>query len=317
MKQLDISIERPGELLSVAKALSSEVRIGILRLLSECSMSVVEMAERLHMPVSTVSTGIAQLEAVGIINSERQSGIRGSLKLCSRRVDVVTMDLGCGQRSALESSYMRMPIGHYADCQIEPVCGLANCQHRIAFEDEPSSFYDVERTTAQILWFRRGFIEYRFSSQCVRHRTVRALEVSFEACSEAPNYRNDWPSDITVWLCGAELGTWTCPGDFGGRRGTLNPDWWPDASTQYGMLKRWRVDETGTYLDEALISPVTIADLRLKERPYLSFRLGVKAESPNQGGINLFGEQFGDYPQAIVLRVDCLNTESDGKEEQP
>ena len=30
-----------------------------------------------------------------------------------------------------------------------------------------------------------------------------------------------------------------------------------------------------------------------------------KPDALHQGGINLFGERFGDYNQAIVMRLDC------------
>ena len=31
----------------------------------------------------------------------------------------------------------------------------------------------------------------------------------------------------------------------------------------------------------------------------------VKPDAVHQGGINLFGERFGDHNQAIVMRLDC------------
>ena len=308
MKTLELSLMQPEEMKKIARAFSSDVKIGILRLLGGRSLSVVELSERLKMPLSTVSTGIVHLEKAGLINCVWQKGIRGSMKLCSLKIDNIYIGMfgGLGN-NIMQSIYLQMPIGHYMDCRIKPVCGLANSQHNIAFEDEPSSFFDKEHVTAQLLWFRQGYVEYRFSNIAIAHRTVDALELSFEACSEAPNYRNDWPSDITVWINGMELGTWTCPGDFGGRRGKYNPDWWPTASTQYGRLKHWRVDDNGSFLDEAPLSDVSLTQLKLKEQPYISVRIGIKPDSPNQGGINLFGEEFGDYSQAIVLRLDCDN----------
>ncbi|MEI3204121.1 MAG: hypothetical protein V8S73_05705 [Lachnospiraceae bacterium] len=36
-----------------------------------------------------------------------------------------------------------------------------------------------------------------------------------EICSEAPGYKEDWKSDLTLWVNDVEVGTWTCPGDLG------------------------------------------------------------------------------------------------------
>ena len=95
----------------------------------------------------------------------------------------------------------------------------------------------------------------------------------------------------------------TSPCDCGGRRGILTPAWWSDTSTQFGFLKTWRVDHTGSYLDNQQVGDVNIADLALDPYRYISVRIGVPADAENVGGLNLFGDKFGDYPQALQLRV--------------
>ena len=162
------------------------------------------------------------------------------------------------------------------------------------------------RYDAQLLWFQQGYVEYRFSNRILKDNHLKCIEISFEACSEAPNYRMDWPSDISVFLNGVEIGTWLCPGDFGGRQGKFSPLWWNQSSTQYGILKRWRVDETGAYLDDVRISDVTLSDLGIMESPFIRLSIAVKKDAVHQGGINLFGEKFGDYNQAIMMRLDYI-----------
>ena len=71
------------------------------------------------------------------------------------------------------------------------------------------------------------------------------------------------------------------------------------------MLKCWRVEEDGCWLDEQRLSDVTLADLKLDAKPYIAVRIGVKPDAVHQGGINLFGEQFGDHKQSVVMRLDC------------
>ncbi|MBE5786166.1 MAG: ArsR family transcriptional regulator [Clostridiales bacterium] len=317
MKNLELNLEDPQRLCAVAKALGSEVRIRIMQLLNECSMNIVELAQRLNVPISTVSNNIVILEEADLIRTERQNGVRGVMKLCSRKKDNIFINLGKAAPDRVESMFQVMPIGQYSDCWAEPVCGLVNSTNIIGRMDDPTIFYDPDRVNAQLLWFRKGYVEYRFSRQALTDHFVTCLEVSFEACSEAPNYRKDWPSDISVWINEVELGTWQCPGDFGGRRGRYSPDFWPLSSTQYGLLKHWKVDDKGCMLDDQRISDVTLDQLHLEDKPYISLRIGIREDALHQGGINLFGEKFGDYNQAIIMRLDCMKKSgNEGRNEQ-
>ena len=270
-------------------------------------MSVIELAQKLEVPVSTVSNSIVILEEADLIRTERQTGVRGVMKLCSRKKDNITIRLVMPNGHEIQSHYQVMPIGHYTDISVTPVCGLLSDTRSIGEQDDVASFYDQMRYDAQLLWFQQGYVEYRFSNRILKDGQLKCIEISFEACSEAPNYRMDWPSDISVFLNGVEIGTWLCPGDFGGRQGKFSPLWWNQSSTQYGILKRWRVDETGAYLDDLRISDVTISDLNIMENPFIRLSIAVKEDAVHQGGINLFGEKFGDYNQAIVMRLDYID----------
>ncbi len=114
----------------------------------------------------------------------------------------------------------------------------------------------------------------------------------------------DWPSDITVWVNGCEVGTWTSPGDFGGTRGFLTPDWWELRDSQFGVLKTWQITDTGSYIDGGKAGPVTLEDLHIENTPYISVKVGIRPDAPNQGGLNIFGRGFGNYPADIVMRLD-------------
>ena len=305
MKHMNLSLSEPAGLQKVAHALSNELRLKILSLLDERSMNVLELSQRLNMPISTVSNSITVLEEADLIRTERQSGVRGVSKLCSRKKDNITIQLAKTAKRELESFFYHMPIGAYSDFVVTPTCGLLSHERNIGENDNPATFYDPARFQAQLLWFQQGYVEYRFSSHALMEQEEQCLAIAFEACSEAPNYRKDWPSDITVSINGVELGTGCCPGDFGGRQGRCTPEWWLPSSTQYGLLKRWKVMADGCYLDDARISDVTLEQLHLTDRPYIAVRIGVKPDAVHQGGINLFGERFGDHNQAIVMRLDC------------
>ncbi|MBQ4619809.1 MAG: helix-turn-helix domain-containing protein [Clostridia bacterium] len=306
MKHMELDLNDPNKLQIVARALSSDLRLKILELLNERSMNVIELAQKLEVPVSTVSNSIVILEEADLIRTERQTGVRGVMKLCSRKKDNIAIRLVMPNGHEIQSHYQMMPIGHYTDISVTPVCGLLSDARNIGEQDDVSSFYDQMRYDAQLLWFQQGYVEYRFSNRILKDNHLKCIEISFEACSEAPNYRMDWPSDISVFLNGVEIGTWLCPGDFGGRQGKFSPLWWNQSSTQYGILKRWRVDETGAYLDDVRISDVTLSDLGIMESPFIRLSIAVKKDAVHQGGINLFGEKFGDYNQAIMMRLDYI-----------
>jgi len=148
-----------------------------------------------------------------------------------------------------------------------------------------------------------GFVEYVFP--CGIHGPVEIcrMELVAEICSEAPNYDNNFPSDITVWVNGVDIGTWTCPGDFGEERGRLNPDWWNENWTQHGMLKVWSIDQYGASVDGNPISDVTLDTAMIGPRQPITVRIGNKPDADHAGGFNLFGAGFGNYEHDIMLRI--------------
>ena len=300
--QLDINMQL-DEIYPVMHALSSKLRLQIVRMIGMRSMNLNEMAQVLDVPLSTISLNVSVLEKAGLIYAETQNGVRGTMKLCSRMTDRIMVNLVASEGRPSEVGELTMPIGCYAETEgIKPTCGLAGTEGIIGLEDQPLSFYLPERIHAQLIWLRQGHLLYRFPTMPIRGVALEWIELSVEMCSEALNYRNEWESDIGLQINGHDVGSWLCPGDFGGRRGMLNPPWWSDISTQFGHLKTWRVDESGSYLDQVLVSPVTLSDLQIQEGEYFTVRIGVDAHAPHLGGMNLFGAGFGDFPQHIVLK---------------
>lgn len=304
-KIVNLDLEQMDKLYNVAKALASDVRLEIIKLLNFNSLNVNEIAIKLNIPTSTAALNVKVLEEAGLINTELQPGVRGSMKVCSRKSDHINIELDTFDLHAHDNSfYINMPIGNYVDCNVFPTCGLVNEHGTIDAEDNPRSFYNPRRIDAQLIWLHKGYLEYRFPNSILQNGKEKLLEVSLELCSEAPNYRNNWPSDITMWINNKEIGTWTSPGDFGGRRGRLNPSWYSDGSTQYGLLKTWRIGSEGSFIDEKKVSDVKLLDLKVSEGNYISVKIGIKDDAKHVGGINIFGEKFGDFEQNVVMRID-------------
>lgn len=303
-KYIELSADDPDELCKVAKALSAPLRIDIIKLLYEQSCNVKEIAEKLNIPASTAALHVKVLEETGLINTENQPGERGSAKVCSRRGDVVTIRLHGLENKTTDIRTFSMPVGAYTDCKIMPTCGIGSDTSIIGNEDKPRDFYLPGRMCAQILWTSAGYVEYRFPNIIPKGKKARRITVSAEMCSEAPNYREDWKSDITLWINGIECGTWTCPGDFGKRRGRLTPAWILEGNTQYGLLVSWNVEMEFNYVNGTKVGVGNLDEMNIESLPFITVRLGNKPDAKYIGGFNIFGEKAGDYPQDILLTVE-------------
>ncbi|MFS0821657.1 ArsR family transcriptional regulator [Bacillus sp. 1P02SD] len=289
--------------------------MNILKILSTGPYNVNEIAEKLGLPFSTTAVNVKKLEDANLIITELVPG-RGTQKISTKNYDRIIIDLFQDNIEVEKNKItIDMPVGEYIDCLAEPSCGLVGNEDYIGIQDDPRSFYEPGRREAQLLYFRSGYVEYRYPNRIPYGAIASELEFSAEVCSEAPYHKLDWPSDITVWINEVEIGTWTSPGDFGGERGFNTPMWWLVHFTQYGLLKHWKVNGEGSFIDGMKMSDVTIEDLRLSEKPFISFRIGVKKDAVNMGGLNLFGPNFGNYRQGIIMNARYLDRNEKTKSE--
>ncbi|MEC0373579.1 helix-turn-helix domain-containing protein [Paenibacillus chibensis] len=306
---LELSMARPEELVKVTHALSTELRLSMMRLLNTRRMNVAELAEALDIPVSTAASNVKVLEQAKLIETELLPASRGAMKVCRRTYDDIKIRMNAPELhgSDLNRCYeIEMPIGSFIACEAAPTCGMVSEEGPMIAEDSPAGFFHPSRLQAQLIWLRKGYLEYRYPLELPPGAQIQSIQFSMEICSEAPNYDPDWPSDITLWINGVEIGTWTSPGDFGGRRGKLNPSWWSDSGTQFGLLKTWCIDDTRSMLDEKEISAVTLNELNLASRSYVDMRIGVKEDAVYKGGLNLFGKRFGDHEQDLRMKIHYL-----------
>ncbi len=147
----------------------------------------------------------------------------------------------------------------------------------IASEDLESSFFDPGRVDAKHIWFRTGYMSYRFPYHLnnLNGAQLENIQFSLEICSEAPNYEMDWPSDITFWMNGTELLTWTSPSDFGDRKGKLKSTFGNGTFSQYGLLVQVQINADGTYLNNNKISDIKISDVPLDGHS-IDLKIGIK-----------------------------------------
>ena len=287
----------------VLDALGSSTRRRIIGLLAREPCNINTLATSLGISGPATTRHIQALEAAGLITTEYRPGAQGTQKVCTLCCDRLTLLFGNPQAPFVRVEEVEMPVGMYREARATPTCGLASAERIIGFLDDPISFFNPERSAAQVLWTADGFVEYVFPNTVSTSAVIDRLELSMEICSEAPDYNNDYPSDITVWINGVDIGTWTSPGDFGGRRGRLNPAWWSERYSQYGLLKVWTVDSDGTRVDGTTVSGVTLSDIGVRPKAVCTVRIGVKEDAEHRGGFVLYGQSFGTYEQDLLLRL--------------
>jgi len=122
-----------------------------------------------------------------------------------------------------------------------------------------------------------------------------------------------------VYINGKKIGTHTIGSDFGGKRGKYTPQWWPTDNSQYGKTIFVEVKQDGTYIGDSYnsdwaekkkveinfqkVSDIGFGDLDLNQR-FITLRIGVDKDAQHRGGMNLFGQRFGNYPKALTLGLE-------------
>ncbi|NLI59937.1 MAG: helix-turn-helix domain-containing protein [Clostridiales bacterium] len=297
-----MKIKASQEWLPVYEALASKVRLRIIEILAKESKNIKELAQALDLSSAIMTMHVRKLEEAGIVTSQRVRSNGGIQKLCSLAIDHLDIEFPKGIDKERKYHQVTIPVGHYTDFNILPTCGLATRDKIIGYFDDPRYFLDVERVNAKILWFMKGYIEYRIPNHLLPNERLDELEISMELGSEAPGYNNNWPSKINFYVNDKCLGQWTSPGDFGDKRGRFTPAWWSSEINQYGILKVLKVNEQGSWMDGVKISDVKLQDLNIQHEN-LVFRIEVSEEDENPGGLTLYGAGFGNYDQDIIAKL--------------
>ncbi len=290
--------------MSILECFSTESRVRIIELLSHNPHSISELAERLGLSSAIITRHIQKLEDAGLVRTESIAGTRGRRKVCHLQHDELTLILKNPSIAPTETNHyhVSIPVGQYSRYAVKPTCGLASETGIIGMQDDPRYFSNPEHVKARHVWFASGYIEYRIPNYLVGTQQAKELTITLEICSEAPGFNENWPSDISFYLNDIEIGTWTCPGDFGRVRGILTPAWWTNG-TQHGLLKTLTVRPDGSYLDGVRLSTVTPAQLDIAIGQDIGFKISCPDTAEHCGGVSLFGRRFGNYDQDIEVTI--------------
>ena len=300
-----LHVKNLDEGLEIFKALGSELRINIIKLLQEKhEMNMNELATSLGITNGALTSHIKKLEESGIIQVMTERGSHGNQKVCKVAVDKIVVDVESEENEEDQNIYnTEVKVGHYSDYDVYPTCGLATSQAIVGEIDDPRYFSHPDRINAGILWFTKGYIEYMIPNLLPSATKIDQITVSLEISSEAPGINNDWPSDISILLNDVKIGTWTSPGDYGDVQGIFTPDWWFPNWNQYGLLKMIVINKKGTFMDGLKISNVTINEFNLDYKSTVRFKFEIEEDAKNVGGITIFGSEFGNYNQDIKVRI--------------
>jgi predicted transcriptional regulator len=297
-------VNSTADIIDLCKALSSPVRIQILKLLAERKqINLNEIATQLELTNGAITQHMKPLLDADLVEFIYTSGKRGSQKICTLKEHKFMIDIlaNVDRNSMYE---IEIPVGNFTRYKVYPTCGIATRTALIGEVDEPRYFDAPEIKGAGILWFTKGFVEYRIPNYLKKNQIMQELQISFEISSEAPGVCSNWPSDIHFALNNIELGYWTSPGDFGGDvHGIFTPDWWDPNWNSYGLLKLLSINKEGTYIDGGKISDVNIDMLAIDSDSPIVFRIAVPDDAKNVGGATLFGKGFGNYNQDIRIRT--------------
>lgn len=298
IKNLESGIE-------VFKALGSEIRVSILcLLLKNKEMNLNEIAGCLNITNGALTSHIKKLEDAGLISVTPDYSGHGNQKICRVKAKRILLDIVSEGMKGDENAYeSEIPVGQYTNYSIFPTCGISTSESLIGEVDDPRYFAHPERVNAGIFWFSEGYVEYVIPNLLPAAQKMDEITLSMELSSEAPGVNSDWPSDIIFSINNVEIGMWTSPGDFGDRKGIFTPEWWSPSWNQYGLLKTLSVDHTGTYIDKAKVSDITIDRLGLDYKSRLRFRMEVKEAAAHAGGLTVFGKGFGNYNQGIRVWI--------------
>ncbi|MCM1251335.1 MAG: winged helix-turn-helix transcriptional regulator [Clostridium sp.] len=290
--------------LEIFKALGSEIRIEIVKILLENrGINMNELANRLNITNGALTNHIKKLEDCGIVSISNESSGHGNQKKCSVYLDKILIDIDT-QEDFKNIYQTSLKVGHFTDYDVYPTCGIASNTALIGEVDDTRYFAHPGRYEADILWFTKGYVEYIVPNFIPYGQKIDQITISLEISSEAPGINDIWPSDISFKINGKKIATWTSPGDFGQVKGIFTPDWWYPNWNQYGMLKILVINKRGTFIDGLQVSDVSVNEFDFDYRSTIKFRLEVEEDAEHVGGLTIFGKSFGNYNQDIDVRIN-------------
>lgn len=296
-------IKVTAEQIELFKCLASETRLRMIQLMEERPRNISEMASILEVSPGIITRHVECLENCHIVQCKMVGGQRGTQKMCSLCINEATLVFCQTANDRTNGRSLSIPVGQFTAYDVKSTCGMCSTEWIIGMQDDPRYFSTPERINAGLVWFASGWVEYTIPCFIFSQKPVKAISISMEICSEAPDYNDDYPSDIYFSFNGKQIGYWTSPGDFGTKRGVYTPSWWIDGC-QYGMLKTIKITGKGVMIDGEMVSALTLEDILEDGKTDLIMRIESPENAANPGGVTIHGKGFGNYDRNIEVEIE-------------
>ena len=260
------------------------------------------LAKSLNISNGALTSHIKKLSDCGLINIKLESIGHGTQKLCSMAESKIVIDL---IDKTLTGKYTQLEfnVGQFSACSINPTCGLCDREKPLFEFDTPHFFKYPERFNAELMWFTDGYVSYSFPNPLKEEQHLTEIHISFEISGEGPFIAKDYPTAIDFYNGKSFLGRYDCPGEFAEHNGKFTPEWW--SYGQYGQLITITIGKDGTLINGLEASPYTIDNLLCdsEKDELVNLIISCQDRTTTKGGITIFGKNFGDYPQGILMKA--------------
>lgn len=298
------SEEDSKQIQALGAALSSPIRLEIMRFLNDGPQTLYRLQQHTGLSATAIAMHIRKLEAANLVRlvySPSKKGFSQLAFLCLGKIEIFS---NAPKPTPQTSLTVSMPIGLFTEAEGYASYFRITTNDPKDFSMEQIPIFSTKRENAGMIYTDGGKVSYTFDKELFKNKKISHLFLSLEICSECPYYSNTWKSDITFSINGKELYTYTSPGDFGDRPGKVSPAFWASAATtQYGKLVCFFINESGTFFNQEPCSPINLRTLKIDGSENLVFSIETKKDAQFFGGFNIFGKDFGDYPQDIELTI--------------
>ncbi len=307
MRLFELNIDKEEDKESILKigiALSSPIRVAILKQVNERGKTLSELAKLNYVSFSSIvfhtklleEANLIRIKTIKVNNVYSKYVIKGCISINIHFNDV---SFNTTETEKIEES---MPVGCYTNANFGQNNGFViNGIFHSFYENTP---FLNDRFKADLIYSSNGFVEYSFDNSKIKDKNVEEIMFSLEICSEVPYYNNNFESLIGFSINDIEVIDFISPGDFGGRRGKFSPSNSSLNATQYGQLKTIIINKNGVYLDGILLNEnIKVNDLKLNDNNHILFKITSKKHNDSFGGFNIFGKNYGDYPQDILMTI--------------
>lgn len=303
----------------VVKALSSDVRLQILDMLTENDMNIQTVSQKLGISKTAALMHINLLEKAGFITTFYLNGSAGNQRICHKEYDRLVFDFDGQRAMGDDANYYEtsIPMGNYFLFNAWPPCGLAQHNQIICHWDDPSVFCDVARVGASLVWTSYGFFEYLIPLfPNFEDKRITRIKLSFEASAghmvknhkalvlpetlDAQQLTPDL-TDLTLWVNGVEVGSVLLEAGNDKELAVFTPAWW-QTKPCHGEMVKLSITEEGCSINKKKVSEHTADELLALQRDFLSLRIGVKPDAEHINGFFLFGKDFGRYSMDLKAK---------------